>query len=198
MTSRAEYRLLLRQDNADRRLTELGYEIGLVTEERHEKFIQKKNRIDAEISRLKTTHRSMAELNDFLIRHGENETETNLTLYEIIKRPGISYESTAEIDEASRPELTRQERYNVEVMIKYDGYIKKQLQQVEKLNKLENKRLDSDLNYNEIRGLRIEARQKLEKIKPRTLGQASRISGVSPADIGVLTIYLEKKRRERE
>lgn len=197
MTSRAEYRLLLRQDNADRRLTELGYEYGSVTEERYQKFLQKKKNVDEEMIRLEKKTVSNDVQNQFLKELGSSESEKNLTFAEMLRRPEIHYADTERIDDESRPSLTRNERYEIEVRIKYDGYIQKQITQVEKMKKLENKLLREDMKYDEIGGLRLEARQKLSQIKPVNLGQASRISGVSPADINVLLIYLEKEARER-
>lgn len=197
MTSRAEYRLLLRQDNADRRLTELGYEYGSVTEERYQKFLQKKKNVDEEMLRLEKKTVSNDVQNQFLKELGSSESEKNLTFAEMLRRPEIHYADTERIDDESRPSLTRNERYEIEVRIKYDGYIKKQITQVEKMKKLENKLLRENMKYDEIGGLRLEARQKLSQIKPVNLGQASRISGVSPADINVLLIYLEKEARER-
>lgn len=197
MTSRAEYRLLLRQDNADRRLTELGYEYGSVTEERYQKFLQKKKNVDEEMLRLEKKTVSNDVQNQFLKELGSSESEKNLTFAEMLRRPEIHYADTERIDDESRPSLTRNERYEIEVRIKYDGYIQKQITQVEKMKKLENKLLREDMKYDEIGGLRLEARQKLSQIKPVNLGQASRISGVSPADINVLLIYLEKEARER-
>lgn len=196
MTSRAEYRLLLRQDNADRRLTPLGYEYGSVREERYQKFIEKRDHVDAELERIGKKHASMEKQNEFLRNHGSSESEKNLTFAEMMKRPEIHYEDTAEIDDETRPSLTRNERYEIEVRIKYDGYIQKQVAQVEKMKKLESKSLREDIDYNSIGGLRLEARQKLTEIRPVNLGQASRISGVSPADINVLLIYLEKESRK--
>ena len=197
MTSRAEYRLLLRQDNADRRLTELGYEYGSVTEERYQKFLQKKKNVDEEMLRLEKKTVSNDVQNQFLKELGSSESEKNLTFAEMLRRPEIHYADTERIDDESRPSLTRNERYEIEVRIKYDGYIQKQITQVEKMKKLENKLLRENMKYDEIGGLRLEARQKLSQIKPVNLGQASRISGVSPADINVLLIYLEKEARER-
>lgn len=197
MTSRAEYRLLLRQDNADRRLTALGYECGSVSEERYQKFLKKKANVDAELARIEKKTVSNRIQNEFLSRHGSAECDRGLSFGEMMRRPEIQYADTAEIDDETRPELTRNERYEVEVRIKYDGYIQKQIAQVEKMKKLESKRLDDSIDYNSIGGLRLEARQKLTEIRPINLGQASRISGVSPADINVLLVYLEKENRKR-
>lgn len=196
MTSRAEYRLLLRQDNADRRLTELGYEYGSVTEERYRKFLQKRMNVDEEMLRLEKKTVSNDVQNHFLKEQGSSESEKNLTFAEMLRRPEIHYADTEKIDDESRPTLTRNERYEIEVRIKYDGYIQKQISQVEKMKKLENKLLRDNMEYDKIGGLRLEARQKLNQIRPVNLGQASRISGVSPADINVLLIYLEKEARE--
>lgn len=198
MTSRAEYRLLLRQDNADRRLTEIGYQYGSVNEKRYRKFLDKKKHVDDEILRISKKSVSNKEQNEFLRQHGSSESDKNLTLAEMMKRPEIHYQDTEEIDDETRPVLTRNERYEIEVRIKYDGYIQKQKAQVEKMKNLETKRLREDIDYNGIKGLRLEARQKLSDIRPINLGQASRVSGVSPADINVLLIYLEKEYRQKE
>ena len=197
MTSRAEYRLLLRQDNADRRLTEIGREYGLVNDERYERYRTKKEKVDAEVERLRSKKVEISTFRDFLTKHGEaNAEETpNQSFAEILRRPNITYDDLAGIDE-NRPDLGRNEKTEVEVILKYDGYIQKQINEVEKLQSLENKRLSSDLDYHSIGGLRLEARQKLSEIRPETVGQASRISGVSPADVNVLLIYLEKMNRE--
>lgn len=197
MTSRAEYRLLLRQDNADRRLTQIGYEYGSVTEERYKRFINKKNRVDNEVERLRHKKADKETLDMFLVKHSSNPGEFNWSFYETLKRPEITYDMLLEIDDETRPDLSRREKEEVSIIIKYDGYIKKQLQQVEKLHKLEKKKLRDDIVYSNIKGLRIEAQQKLDEIRPSTVGQASRISGVSPADINVLLVYLEKEARER-
>ena len=199
MTSRAEYRLLLRQDNADLRLTEIGYQYGTVSEERYQKYLQKKERVEKEVERLRRKHTSLEAMNDFLAALGEEPSkEANLSFYQLLKRPNVSYDALAAIDDETRPTLHRSDRYQVEVRIKYEGYISKQIQQVEKMKKLEEKNLPSDMDYASLDGLRLEARQKLAEIRPLTLGQASRISGVSPADINVLLIFLEKERRSHE
>ena len=214
MTSRAEYRLLLRQDNADRRLTEIGYEFGSVSEERYKRYLQKKERVDTEVARLRSKKTDIDSFRKFLLLHEcdmqegvldpelierkrkDIEETGNQTFADILRRPAITYEALAEIDDETRPDLSANEMTEVEVMLKYDGYIRKQISEVEKLRKLESKLLRDDLDYHSIRGLRLEARQKLSDIRPETVGQASRISGVSPADINVLLIYLEKEQRE--
>ena len=192
MTSRAEYRLLLRQDNADLRLTEIGHEVGLISDERYEKFLNKKKQIEAEIERLNTTNvKPNEKTNEFLRRQGTTETTVGLKLSELLKRTEITYKALAEID-PKRPELDRQVVEEVEIMVKYEGYIQMQEKQVEGFKKLEKKLLPDDVDYNTIKGIRLEARQKLNKYKPYSIGQASRISGVSPADISVLLIFLEQ------
>ena len=196
MTSRAEYRLLLRQDNADQRLTEKAYKIGLATEERYQRYLNKKEAVEKEKERLERKSLSPAELKDFLISHGTTEVEGRTSLMDLLKRPQISYEDLREIDDETRPGLSYHEVTQLEVEIKYEGYIRKQLQQIERYKRLEDKKLDENLDYEAIDGLRIEAKQKLSQIKPLSIGQASRISGVSPADINVLMVYLEKKRRQ--
>ncbi|QQY79756.1 tRNA uridine 5-carboxymethylaminomethyl modification enzyme [Keratinibaculum paraultunense] len=196
MTSRAEYRLTLRQDNADLRLTQKGYDIGLVTEERYKKMIRKKTMIEEELNRLKSIKLTPTkETNEFLKKVGSTPLKTAVSLYDLIKRPELNYEILKELDEG-RKELPREIRLQVETHIKYEGYIKKQMGQIEQFKKLENKKLDENLDYNEIKGLSNEAKSKLNQIKPDSVGQASRISGVSPADINVLLIYLEQKRRK--
>ena len=195
MTSRAEYRLVLRQDNADLRLTEKAYNIGLADEDRYRRFLNKKQAVAAEIERLERTTVGPKDANGFLAAHGTTELDGRVSLAELLKRPQISYLQLAEIDSDDRPKLNYHERTSLEVQIKYEGYIKKQYQQIEKYKKLESRKLPADLDYNHIDGLRIEARQKLSQIRPESVGQASRISGVSPADINVLLVYLEKKRR---
>ncbi|QEK13529.1 tRNA uridine-5-carboxymethylaminomethyl(34) synthesis enzyme MnmG [Crassaminicella thermophila] len=196
MTSRAEYRLVLRQDNADLRLTEKGYQIGLVTEERYERFLKKKESIEKEMKRLKETMVTPAMANEFLERMNTSPLKSGASLYDLLKRPQITYEDLKEIDK-NRPQLPLQVIEQCEVQIKYEGYIGKQLNQIEQFKKLEMKKLNANIDYSKIDGLRLEARQKLNDIKPLSVGQASRISGVSPADISVLLIYLEQQRRKR-
>ena len=191
MTSRSEYRLILRQDNADLRLTPKGREIGLISEERYEKFLAKKAMVEAEIARVeKKTVAPSALANDLLKRHESTPITTGVKLGELVRRPELNYEILSELD-PERPELPSDVREQVYIQIKYDGYIKKQLEQVEKYRKLEARIIPDDIDYDKIEGLRIEARQKLSKIRPRSVGQASRISGVSPADMNVLLIYLQ-------
>lgn len=197
MTSRAEYRLWLRQDNADMRLTELGREIGLVTDERYNRFLEKKKNIEEELERLKKTIISPdREINDFLERHNSAKIVTGISLYDLLRRPEIEYDHLSEIGQAK--DLSREVKQQVTITIKYEGYLKRQMKQIEQFKRMEERRLPDDLNYNEIQGLRIEARQKLSKIRPESLGQASRISGVSPADISVLLIYLETLKRKKQ
>ena len=194
MTSRAEYRLLLRQDNADLRLTEIGHNIGLISDERYERFLVKKENIEKEIERLKNkVVKPTEKVNKFLEQHGTSPLNTGSKMAELLKRTEITYKDLEEIDE-DRPELSIAEKEEVEIQIKYEGYIKMEEEQVEKFKKLENKKLSEEIDYSSIKGLRIEAMQKLNKIKPTSIGQASRISGVSPADINVLLIYLQIKR----
>ena len=213
MTSRAEYRLLLRQDNADRRLTEIGHEYGTVSEERYRRYLRKKANVDAEIERLRNKRTDIGSFRKFLENHelpafsvdiealerkrAEIRETANQTFAEMLRRPAIAYKDLEEIDDATRPVLTENESTEVEVMLKYDGYIQKQINEVEKLRSLEDKKLSETLDYNSIGGLRLEARQKLSMIRPLTVGQASRISGVSPADINVLLVYLEKEMRSK-
>ena len=194
MTSRAEYRLLLRQDNADLRLTERSYRIGLATQERFDKVISKKQSVEEERERLKNTKVTPAEINPLLEQWGTTKVEGSISLMELLKRPQVSYAGLAAVDN-SRPELAQHIVDHLEVQIKYEGYIKKQLQQIEKFKRLEDKKLSENIDYSQIEGLRIEAKEKLKKFRPLSIGQASRISGVSPADINVLLIYLEKHRR---
>jgi tRNA uridine 5-carboxymethylaminomethyl modification enzyme len=190
MTSRAEYRLLLRQDNADIRLTKKGYEVGLIDEERYQGLLVKENRIEEEIKRME--HKVIGatkEVQELLEKHGSSALNTATTLADLIRRPELSYELLESID-SDRKTLPEDVVNQININIKYDGYIKRQLKQVEQFKKLENKLIPSDLDYNDVPSLRIEARQKLIKFKPMSIGQASRISGVSPADISVLLVYL--------
>ena len=197
MTSRAEYRLLLRQDNADIRLTEIGHNVGLISDERYNKFLDKKKKIEEEIERLNNTNvKPNEETNEFLRNQGTTEITVGMKLSELLKRTEITYNSLAVLDK-KRPELDKQVIEEVEIMIKYDGYINMQKKQVEGFKKLEKKILPEEIDYNEIKGIRLEARQKLNKYRPYSIGQASRISGVSPADISVLLIYLEQYKRNK-
>ena len=194
MTSRAEYRLLLRQDNADLRLMEIGHEIGLISNERYKKFLKKKEEIENEIERIrKTIIKPSDKVNKFLKDNNSSEITTGVSLADLIKRTELNYDILLDIDN-NRPELPEQVKKEVEIELKYEGYIKLQKTQVEKFKKLEQKILPKDINYEDIKGLRLEARQKLNKIKPNSVGQASRISGVSPADISVLLIFLESNK----
>lgn len=198
MTSRAEYRLLLRQDNADLRLTEKGYQAGLISEERYKSFLEKKENIEKEIERInKTIIKPTKEVNAFLKENESSEISGGVRLSELLRRTELTYEKLKEIDK-DRPILTNQEAEEVEIQVKYEGYIKLQIAQVKKFKKLEGKLIPEDIEYEDIRGICIEARQKLEKVRPRSVGQASRISGVSPADISVLLVYLEQRRRKGE
>ena len=191
MTSRAEYRLLLRQDNADLRLTEIGHDVGLISDERYQRFLIKKENIEKEIKRLKSTIvKPTQEVNELLINYGTSALTTGTKMSELLKRTELDYDKLALID-SERPELTLQEREEVEIQVKYEGYIKMQEEQVEKFKKMETKLLPENIDYSSINGLCLEARQKLDKFRPRSIGQASRISGVSPADISVLLIYLQ-------
>ena len=196
MTSRAEYRLLLRQDNADQRLTEIGYEIGLISEERYEHLKEKEKMIAEEIERVKHVNIGTSEkVQKLLEQYGSTSLVSGTTLAELIRRPELSYEALAEIDE-ERKALPAGVIEQVNINIKYDGYIKRQQRQVEQFKKLENKKIPEEINYHEIQSLRIEAKQKLNAIRPASIGQASRISGVSPADVSVLLVYLGGKNRE--
>ena len=194
MTSRSEYRLILRQDNADVRLTPTGYEIGLVTEDRWQRYLEKQELKKQEYKRVKQTVISPTrEVNDILVSRETSEITTGIRLIDLLKRPQLDYECLKPID-VKRPDLDQNIFEQVEVEIKYEGYISKQLSQVEQMRKLENKKLPLDMDYNNIIGLRLEAREKLNKIKPISIGQASRISGVSPADVSVLLIWLAQNK----
>ena len=196
MTSRAEYRLLLRQDNADLRLTEIGHDVGLISDERYEKFKKKKENIEKEIARLKKlVVKPEEKVNKLLVENGTSELTTGVKMAELLKRTELDYDKLAVIDE-NRPCLTKQEKEEVEIQIKYEGYIKMQEAQVEKFKKLESKLLPESIDYEELKGISLEGRQKLNKFKPRSIGQASRISGVSPADISVLLVYLQQMQHK--
>jgi len=196
MTSRAEYRLLLRQDNADLRLTEIGHEVGLISEERYQAFLKKKENIEKEIERLKkTVIKPTDEVNAFLEENHSSKISGGIKLAELLKRTELTYKGLEKID-YERKELSKEEAEEVEIQVKYEGYIKLQEEQIEKFKKLEYKTLPEEIDYNALKGLRLEARQKLNRIKPTSIGQASRISGVSPADISVLLIYLEQLKNK--
>ena len=193
MTSRSEYRLLLRQDNADLRLTPKGYEVGLISEERYQKFLKKRENIEKEIARVSALSVGPTKaVLEVLEEYSSTPITTGIKLCELIRRPELSYEVLAPID-PDRPQLDKYTAEQVNIQIKYDGYIKKQVEQVEKFKKLEQKKIPQDMDYEKVYGLRIEARQKLEKIRPDSLGKASRISGVSPADLNVLMVHLQGK-----
>ena len=194
MTSRAEYRLLLRQDNADLRLTKKGYEVGLISEERYQALLRKEKEIEEEIKRVEHTNIGANEkVQAFLEKHGSTPLKSGTTLGELIRRPELSYEELEEIDE-NRPELRADVQEQVNIEIKYEGYIQRQKRQVEQFKKLETKKIPKDIDYDDVYSLRLEAKQKLKEYEPTSIGQASRISGVSPADISVLLVYLESHR----
>ena len=194
MTSRAEYRLLLRQDNADIRLTKIGYEVGLISEERYQKLLIKEKQIEDEIKRVEHTNVGTSDkVRKVLESFGSTPLTSGTTLAELIRRPELSYNKLKEIDEM-RPDLPDDVIEQVDINIKYDGYIKRQMRQVEQFRKMENKMIPSDIDYDRIQSLRIEAKQKLNQIRPLSIGQASRISGVSPADISVLLVYLNSRK----
>ena len=196
MTSRAEYRLLLRQDNADMRLTEYGYKVGLISEERYKHLLEKKNMIEKEISRLKAIVIGGSDpVNDKLAQMNSTPLNNGTSLADLIRRPELNYDMIADFDPDRQP-LPREVIEQVNINIKYEGYISRELKQVEHFKKLENKLIPANINYDDISGLRIEARQKLKDYSPRSIGQASRISGVSPADITVLLVYMEQHRRQ--
>lgn len=196
MTSRSEYRLLLRQDNADERLTPIGYKISLISEERYNKFRKKMEMIEAEIERISSVTVSPLIANPILEKYGCTPIKSGVRLSELIKRPELDYEKLKDAD-VTRCELPTDVCEEAEIKLKYDGYIKRQMSQAAQTSKMESRKLPEDINYAEIYGLRLEARQKLEKIRPKSLGQASRISGVSPADISVLIIWLEAYNRSK-
>ncbi len=193
MTSRSEYRLILRQDNADQRLTPIGHKIGLVSDARLEKLNCKIQNVNNEIKRVKNTNIAPSDkLNEFLVNNGTAPLTTGCKLADLIRRPQLNYNDLAVFD-SNRPELNRDEAEQVELQIKYEGYISKQLDQVEQMRKLESKKLPDNTDYSQIRGLRLEAAEKLNKIKPMSIGQASRISGVSPADVSLLAVWLQQR-----
>ncbi|ERM91608.1 tRNA uridine 5-carboxymethylaminomethyl modification protein [Caldanaerobacter subterraneus subsp. yonseiensis KB-1] len=198
LTSRAEYRLILKQDNADFRLTEIGKEIGLVTEERYEKFLRKKIQLEKEMMRLPTVMvRPTEEVNNFLISRGSTPLVSGVDLYTLLKRPEIDYKCTKFLDPTRPDDILDSVAEQIDINIKYEGYILKQLRQVEQFKAMENKKIPEDIDYYQIHGLSNEAKEKLSKIRPTSVGQASRISGASPADISVLLIYLQQMRRKR-
>jgi tRNA uridine 5-carboxymethylaminomethyl modification enzyme len=194
MTSRSEYRLLHRQDNADIRLIHYGYALGLVSEKRYQSVLSKYDAVEAEMKRLESTHIApSAALSAFLTEKGTAPVTSGISLAELVRRPQLDYPSLLPFD-PHRPTLSRAIWQQAEISIKYSGYIKRQLKQAEEFKRMEEKRLPQDLDYMTVHGIRIEARQKLNKIKPQNIGQASRISGVNPADIAALMIYLERNR----
>lgn len=197
LTSRSEYRLLLRQDNADQRLTPIGYEVGLISEERYHHLLEKVSQIETEVKRLWKVNISPKDVNEYLENCGTEPLQTGAKLAQIIRRPQCTYDGTAFLDK-DRPELSKEVREQVDLSIKYEGYIKIQLEQVEQMRKLERKALPSNLDYSQIKGLRLEAIEKLNKIKPLSVGQASRISGVNPADVSVLLVWIEQNRRRNQ
>ena len=193
-TSRSEYRLLLRQDNADERLTPFGYKIGLISEERYKKFLEKMDMIENEIKRVTSVIVPPKDANPLLEQYNSTAVKTGIRLSDMIKRPELDYEKLAPVDH-NRPTLPDAVCEQVEIKLKYDGYIKRQIAQVEQFKKMEEKLLPENQDYSDIHGLRLEARQKLNKIQPKSLGQASRISGVSPSDMSVLIVWLESQKR---
>lgn len=197
MTSRSEYRLLLRQDNADERLTPIGYSVGLISQERYQRLLIREEQIAKEIKRLESCNVGPSQcLNEYLVSCGTEAIDNGTTLAKLLKRPQVTYAGLGCIDNVDRPDLSDEVTEQVELRIKYEGYIKLQLEQVEEMRKLEERILPDDIDYSSIRGLRLEAGEKLAKIKPRSIGQASRISGVNPADVSVLLIWLEQRRRQ--
>ena len=198
MTSRSEYRLLLREDNADERLTPIGYKIGLISQQRYDYLINKEEQIDAEVKRLEHLNVGPSpELNDYLSSVGTEPISNGVTLAKLLKRPQVDYGGLACAD-PERPQLSREVCEQVQLRIKYEGYINLQLEQVEAMRKLEKKLLPQDIDYSALKGLRLEAAEKLAKVRPASIGQASRISGVNPADVSVLLVWLEQRRRDEE
>ena len=196
MTSRSEYRLLLRQDNADERLTPFGYKIGLISEERYKKFLEKMDMVENEIKRVTSVIVPPKDANPLLEQYNSTAVKTGIRLSDMIKRPELDYEKLAPVDH-NRPTLPDAVCEQVEIKLKYDGYIKRQIAQVEQFKKMEEKLLPENQDYSDIHGLRLEARQKLNKIQPKSLGQASRISGVSPSDMSVLIVWLESQKNHK-
>ena len=195
MTSRSEYRLLLRQDNADERLTEIGHRVGLIKEEKYNRYLEKKRVIEGEIERLASTVVAPSEaVNEYLVSLGTTPVSTGIRLSELLRRPELSYAALAPLD-TERKKLPRAVLNTVEIRVKYEGYIKREIAEAERLGKLETRKIPSTIDYGTIRGLRLEAAEKLNKIRPENIGQASRISGVNPADISVLLIYLSAEKR---
>ena len=193
MTSRSEYRLLLRQDNADERLTPIGYRIGLISRERYDRLLKKLEAVDAEIKRVSNTNISPSSANPVLEKYNSTPIKSGIKLDELIRRPELDYEKLTEVD-TERPDIPDAVKEQAQIRLKYDGYIRRQLAEVQKAKKMEEKLLPEDIDYKAIQGLRLEARQKLDKIRPKSLGQASRISGVSPGDMSVLIIWLSSHR----
>ena len=197
MTSRAEYRLLLRQDNADQRLTKIGYELGLISQSRYDAFLQKQAEVEKEIKRVSGIVVAPSQaVEELFEKYHSTPIHTGAKLSELIKRPELDYEKLKPLD-TERQDLPFEIKEQVNIQIKYEGYIKQQLKQVEQFQKMENKLLPDDLDYSSIKGLRIEAQQKLNDIRPVSLGQASRITGVSPADLSVLLIYMEQHKKAK-
>ena len=198
MTSRAEYRLLLRQDNADLRLTKKGYEVGLISQERYDYVVKKEALIEEEVKRVENVHiGASTQVQALLSEYDSQPLNTGTTLTELIRRPELNYDILAPLD-MDRPDLPEDVREQVNINIKYDGYIKRQIKQVKQFKKLENKKLPQNFDYNKISGLRMEAQQKLNLYQPISIGQASRISGVSPADISVILVYLEQLKYQKK
>lgn len=194
MTSRSEYRLVLRQDNADERLTPIGREIGLISDARWARFCQKEEQKKEEMARaLHTVFSPTPELNEILVSRGTSPVTTGVRLSDLLRRPQLSYADLTPVDTTRPADIPQAVLENVEIELKYEGYIKRQKADIAEMRRLEGKKLPIDVNYDEITGLRLEAREKLNKVRPENIGQASRISGVSPADISVLMIYLSKK-----